>query len=193
MFGALKRWKEAEEFFEIVVTSPAQTPAAIQLEALKKLTLVQLILYGKVCGGKVNTKLRLTRNRGHAGDPTTKVHQRDAHTSHQVYTVQQFCACIPSQRSFAQQSHLQRRRCVQNGECLAVHYYSGALTESVAGPKLRVGAAGDRPCAAVVDQETDVDVPHPRPRRHRQTSRARSRSRSFCCSQHGTHDSTCHT
>ena len=47
-FGALKRWKEAEDFFEICVTAPAQTPAAIQLEALKKLTLVQLILYGKV-------------------------------------------------------------------------------------------------------------------------------------------------
>ena len=44
----LGRWKGAEEFFEIVVTSPAQPPAAIQLEALKKLTLVQLILYGKV-------------------------------------------------------------------------------------------------------------------------------------------------
>ena len=47
VFGALKRWKEAEEFFEIVVTAPAQVPAAIQLEALKKLSLVQLILYGK--------------------------------------------------------------------------------------------------------------------------------------------------
>ncbi|KAI0795629.1 hypothetical protein C8Q75DRAFT_712166 [Abortiporus biennis] len=46
-FGALKRWKEAEEFFEICVTAPGQAPAAIQLEALKKLTLVQLILYGK--------------------------------------------------------------------------------------------------------------------------------------------------
>ena len=48
VYGALKRWREAEEFFEIVVTSPAQTAAAIQYEALKKLTLVQLILYGKV-------------------------------------------------------------------------------------------------------------------------------------------------
>lgn len=47
-YGALKRWREAEEFFEICVTAPAQTPASIQLEALKKLTLVQLILYGKV-------------------------------------------------------------------------------------------------------------------------------------------------
>ena len=123
VFGALKRWKEAEEFFEIVVTSLAQTTAAIQLEALKKLTLVQLILYGKVFV-KVNMKLRLTRNRGHAGDSTTKVHQRDAHTPHQVCAVQQLCACIPS--SFTQQSDLQRRRCVQNGECLAVHYYSGS-------------------------------------------------------------------
>ena len=43
-----RSWKEAEDFFEICVTAPAQTPAAIQLEALKKLTLEQLILYGKV-------------------------------------------------------------------------------------------------------------------------------------------------
>ena len=46
--GGLKKWREAEEFFEICASSPGQAPAAIQLEALKKLTLVQLILYGKV-------------------------------------------------------------------------------------------------------------------------------------------------
>ncbi|KAL5521545.1 hypothetical protein ACEPAF_2293 [Sanghuangporus sanghuang] len=46
--GALKRWAAAEEFFEIVVGSPAHIPAAIQLEAFKKLALVQLILYGKL-------------------------------------------------------------------------------------------------------------------------------------------------
>jgi len=45
-FAALKRWEEAEEFFEICVSSPAQVPAAIQLEAYKKLTLVQLISRG---------------------------------------------------------------------------------------------------------------------------------------------------
>ncbi|KAI0684780.1 hypothetical protein BC835DRAFT_1461684, partial [Cytidiella melzeri] len=45
--GVLKRWREAEEFFKIVVSTPAQATAAIQFEALKKLTLVQLILYGK--------------------------------------------------------------------------------------------------------------------------------------------------
>ncbi|TCD64034.1 hypothetical protein EIP91_004668 [Steccherinum ochraceum] len=45
--GALKMWREAEEFFEVCVSAPAQVPAAIQMEALKKLTLVQLILYGK--------------------------------------------------------------------------------------------------------------------------------------------------
>ena len=47
-FAALKRWEEAEEFFEICVSSPAQVPAAIQLEAYKKLTLVQLISRGTV-------------------------------------------------------------------------------------------------------------------------------------------------
>ena len=46
--GAVKRWAAAEEFFEIVVGSPAHIPAAIQLEAFKKLALVQLILYGKL-------------------------------------------------------------------------------------------------------------------------------------------------
>jgi COP9 signalosome complex subunit 3 len=45
-FAALKKWEEAEEFFEICVSSPAQVPAAIQLEAYKKLTLVQLISRG---------------------------------------------------------------------------------------------------------------------------------------------------
>ena len=47
-FAALKQWEEAEEFFEICVSSPAQVPAAIQLEAYKKLTLVQLISRGTV-------------------------------------------------------------------------------------------------------------------------------------------------
>jgi COP9 signalosome complex subunit 3 len=46
--AALKRWEEAEEFFEVVVSAPGQVPSAIQLEALKKLVLVQLIAKGKV-------------------------------------------------------------------------------------------------------------------------------------------------
>ncbi|KAI0673253.1 hypothetical protein C8Q78DRAFT_970329 [Trametes maxima] len=45
--GALKRWREAEEFFEICVSAPAQVPAAIQYDAYKKLALVQLIQYGE--------------------------------------------------------------------------------------------------------------------------------------------------
>lgn len=44
--AALRRWKEAEEFFEICVTSPGTYPAALQMEALKKLRLVQLIATG---------------------------------------------------------------------------------------------------------------------------------------------------
>ena len=47
--GALKRWREAEDYFEICVSAPAIAPAAIQLEAYKKLVLVQLIQYGEVC------------------------------------------------------------------------------------------------------------------------------------------------
>lgn len=46
VFGALKLWKQAEDCFEICASAPAQVAAAIQLEASKKLVLVQLILYG---------------------------------------------------------------------------------------------------------------------------------------------------
>ena len=47
--AALKRWREAEDYFEICATAPGHTVAALQLEAFQKLTLVQLILYGEVC------------------------------------------------------------------------------------------------------------------------------------------------
>ncbi|KAJ8515848.1 hypothetical protein ONZ45_g6774 [Pleurotus djamor] len=47
ILAVLKQWERAEEYFEICVTSPAQVPAAVQLEALKKLVLVQLIWQGK--------------------------------------------------------------------------------------------------------------------------------------------------
>jgi len=57
-FAALKRWEEAEEFFEICVSSPAQVPAAIQLEAYKKLTLVQLISRGTVSRSLYQTAWR---------------------------------------------------------------------------------------------------------------------------------------
>jgi len=46
--AALKQWTEAEELFEICVSSPGQAPAAIRMEALKKLILVQLISRGTV-------------------------------------------------------------------------------------------------------------------------------------------------
>ena len=46
--AALRRWDEAEDFFEICIGSPAVVPSAVQLEALKKLKLVQLIARGKV-------------------------------------------------------------------------------------------------------------------------------------------------
>ena len=46
---ALKRFKQASLYLELVAAAPAhQNPAALQLEALKKLTLVRLILYGEV-------------------------------------------------------------------------------------------------------------------------------------------------
>ncbi|TFK31009.1 hypothetical protein BDQ12DRAFT_377887, partial [Crucibulum laeve] len=46
-FGALKRWAEAEDFFEICISIPGY-PSALQLEAVKKLRLVQLISKGKI-------------------------------------------------------------------------------------------------------------------------------------------------
>ncbi|PFH47424.1 hypothetical protein AMATHDRAFT_67796 [Amanita thiersii Skay4041] len=49
-FGALKQWAQAEEFLEICVSSPAMVPSAVQLEALKKLKLTQLISKGKTSG-----------------------------------------------------------------------------------------------------------------------------------------------
>ncbi|KAH9946478.1 hypothetical protein B0H21DRAFT_417091 [Amylocystis lapponica] len=60
-FGALKRWSEAEEFFEICASSPAHVPAAVQLEASKKLVLVQLILYGKTVPPPKYTNTTLQR------------------------------------------------------------------------------------------------------------------------------------
>lgn len=46
---ALKRFSAAATYLELVVAAPASMhPAGLQLEALKKLTLVHLILYGSV-------------------------------------------------------------------------------------------------------------------------------------------------
>ena len=46
---ALKRFNQASMYLELVAAAPVhQNPAALQLEALKKLTLVRLILYGEV-------------------------------------------------------------------------------------------------------------------------------------------------
>ncbi|KAF8317096.1 hypothetical protein DL93DRAFT_2134487 [Clavulina sp. PMI_390] len=46
-FAALRRFDKAEEFLETAVSSPAHVPSAIQLEAFKKLTLIQLIRHGR--------------------------------------------------------------------------------------------------------------------------------------------------
>ncbi|KAI0633148.1 hypothetical protein C8Q77DRAFT_1058791 [Trametes polyzona] len=59
--AALKRWREAEEFFEICVSAPAQVPAALQLEAYKKLVLVQLIQYGETSATPKYTHPALAR------------------------------------------------------------------------------------------------------------------------------------
>ncbi|KAF9553594.1 hypothetical protein CPC08DRAFT_224462 [Agrocybe pediades] len=59
--AALKKWKEAEEYFEICVTSPGTYPSGLQMEALKKLRLVQLISCGKISGLPKYTNSHLLR------------------------------------------------------------------------------------------------------------------------------------
>jgi COP9 signalosome complex subunit 3 len=56
-FAALKNWPAAEELFEICASSPGSVASAIQMEALKKLALVQLIYRGKVRVCSMNTRL----------------------------------------------------------------------------------------------------------------------------------------
>ncbi|KAG6905592.1 hypothetical protein DXG01_001811, partial [Tephrocybe rancida] len=46
-FAELRLWGQAAEFFEIALSTPGSVPAALQLEALKKLRIVQLIASGK--------------------------------------------------------------------------------------------------------------------------------------------------
>jgi len=59
--AALRLWDEAEDFFEICIGSPAVVPSAVQLEALKKLKLVQLISRGKTLGLPRYTHQALSR------------------------------------------------------------------------------------------------------------------------------------
>lgn len=72
----LERWKEAIDFFEIVVGAPGQAPAAIQLEALKKLMLVGLIKNGEVRRSScVLRSLYEMLNVALAGSHTPKIHE----------------------------------------------------------------------------------------------------------------------
>ncbi|KZT56279.1 hypothetical protein CALCODRAFT_497593 [Calocera cornea HHB12733] len=59
--GALKRFREAADFFEIAVSSPASVASAIQVEAYKKLSLIQLILYGKTASPPKYTSPAVSR------------------------------------------------------------------------------------------------------------------------------------
>ncbi|KAF9517991.1 hypothetical protein BS47DRAFT_1375491 [Hydnum rufescens UP504] len=61
IFGALKRYEEAEDFLETAVSSPAHSPSAIQLEAYKKLILIQLIRHGKTIPPPKYTNTALTK------------------------------------------------------------------------------------------------------------------------------------
>ena len=50
LLSMLRLWQEADSYLEMCATAPTQgmTLSALQLEAAKKLILVQLIAYGKV-------------------------------------------------------------------------------------------------------------------------------------------------
>jgi hypothetical protein len=51
LLAMLKKWRMAEEYFEICATAPTQNQncaSALQMEAFKKLILIKLIAYGKV-------------------------------------------------------------------------------------------------------------------------------------------------
>jgi COP9 signalosome complex subunit 3 len=61
VYAALKDYKRGEEFLEIVVSSPAQVPASIQLEAYKKMALIQLIIYGETKNPPKYTHSNLSR------------------------------------------------------------------------------------------------------------------------------------
>ena len=91
--GALKQWRKAEEFFEICVTAPAQTPAAIQLEAYKKLVLVQLIQYGEVRSWDHSCIHRLTAYIS-SDRPASKIHAT-GHPAHvQEHRILQLCEVL---------------------------------------------------------------------------------------------------
>ncbi|KAI6142681.1 hypothetical protein BKA82DRAFT_738190 [Pisolithus tinctorius] len=67
IYAALRRWSEAEECFKICACSPGAVPAAIQLEALKKFVLVQLIREGKaIAAAKVYSPESVTSLQEHA-------------------------------------------------------------------------------------------------------------------------------
>jgi hypothetical protein len=85
----LKRWKDAEEYFEICVTSPGSAPAALQMEALKKLRLVQLISTGQVSFPLLSSH-PLSDAPGWLGFEPAKIYEYTTHTALQKYAVLEF-------------------------------------------------------------------------------------------------------
>lgn len=85
--SALKRWREAEDFFEICVTAPGQAAASLQLEAYKKLVLVQLILYGEAIAPPKYTHQVLQRLlKGSAYGIFSKTYPSDSSTLQSIVT-----------------------------------------------------------------------------------------------------------
>jgi len=107
VFAALKRWEEAEEFFEICVSSPAQVPAAIQLEAYKKLTLVQLISRGTVSW--CSLPRGSTPADSHIDGSCAKIHQQFSSPAIEDITIWVICEGIPTAGCDAEENY--RDRC----------------------------------------------------------------------------------
>ncbi len=99
--AALKRWKEAEEYFEICATSPGLVPAGLQMEALKKLRLVQLISTGKVSYfTNLSNPMHLMVH-DILGLEFAKIHSHSTCTTLQIHTVLGIHQCLSSQHSAA--------------------------------------------------------------------------------------------
>lgn len=103
VYAALGDLKEAEEFLETAVTAPVHGhPSAIQLEALKKLVLIQLMLYGKVSVCRASKMFSMSNFI--ADERPTQVRVRVIHAPHEVDTLRALLVHLSTPASGAPQA-----------------------------------------------------------------------------------------
>lgn len=167
MYTALKRWAEAQEFFEICACSPGSAAAAIQMEALKKLVLVQLIREGKV-GRRCLEQLpdRLPADGLRQTTPPPKYIHPVLPRLLKGTPYSAFVNAYPDQRA--------ELRSIVEGELvfttvrtlgdetlsISPFFWYGMLIQREIGEDPGIDPSGAGARAEVVDQETNVDVPH---------------------------------